>query len=56
MWYAVNGEIFDYVQAFERLEYSVENSMIKNPSAKDVYLNFYGKDIKVPAGEEILIK
>mgnify|MGYP004655676251 CR=1 FL=1 len=56
IWYATNGEIYDYVQAYDRLEYSVENNMVNNSSAKDVYLNFYGKDIKVPAGKEILIK
>lgn len=55
IWYATNGEIYDYVQAYDRLEYSVESNIIKNPSAKDVYLNFYGKNIKVSAGEEILI-
>lgn len=30
--------------------------MVNNSSAKDVYLNFNGKDIKVPAGKAILIK
>lgn len=55
IWYATNGEIYDYVQAYDRLEYSVESNIIKNPSAKDVYLNFYGKNIKVSSGEEILI-
>lgn len=36
IWYATNGEIMEYVQAWRRLEYSVDGSLIYNPSAADV--------------------
>ncbi|MFR6641755.1 MAG: polysaccharide deacetylase [Christensenellales bacterium] len=51
MWYATNGEIFDYVEAFERLEWSVDRSTIFNPSATDVFLHLDGRDVLVPAGK-----
>lgn len=36
IWFATNGEIIDYVNAYRRLEYSVDGSVIYNPSALDV--------------------
>ncbi len=36
IWFATNGEIIEYVTAYRRLEYSVDGSMIYNPSAVDV--------------------
>ena len=55
VWYATNGEIYDYVRAFDRLEYSVENNIIHNSSNLDVYLYFYGKNVKVPAGKTVFV-
>lgn len=36
VWFATNGEIIDYVNAYRRLEYAVDGSVIYNPSAVDV--------------------
>lgn len=36
IWFATNGEILDYVTAYRRLTYSVDGSMVYNPSAVDV--------------------
>lgn len=36
IWFATNGEILEYVTAYRRLEYSVDGSLIYNPSAIDV--------------------
>ena len=38
VWYATNGEILSYLKAYEMLEYSVDGSMIYNPSSTDLYL------------------
>ena len=38
VWYATNGEILAYLEAYQSLEYSVDGSLIKNPSAVDVYI------------------
>ena len=36
IWFATNGEILEYLNAYHRLEYSVDGSLIYNPSAIDV--------------------
>ena len=50
IWYATNGEICDYVKAFNRLEYSVDGKIIYNPTDKDIYLCYYKKKIMIPKG------
>lgn len=56
IWYATNGEIYDYVKAYGSLIYSVNGDMIKNPTNIDVYLNFNGMQVLVKAGETVKIK
>lgn len=51
IWYATNGEIYDYVTAYDNLEWSVDNEIVKNKSAIDVYINYFGKKIVVKAGQ-----
>lgn len=53
IWYAANGEIFEYLQAAERLEYSVDGSFVRNPTAIDVYIDFLDNRQIVPAGRTI---
>lgn len=36
VWFATNGEIIDYVNAYRRLEYSADGLTVYNPSARDV--------------------
>lgn len=57
VWYATNGEVYDYVQAFNRLEFSVDGKLIRNTSNIDVYLNYlYDKKVKIPAGETVKVE
>lgn len=56
IWYATNGEIFDYVQAYNRLEYGAAGTLVKNPSSIDVYIQYFGKPYLVPAGQTVKIK
>jgi len=51
VWYATNIEIFQYIEAFNRLEYSVNTRIIKNPSACDIYINHSGKDMVIPGSQ-----
>lgn len=52
IWYATNGEIYDYAKAFERLEFSVDGKYVYNPSARDVFfIALDGKYVCVKAGE-----
>ena len=55
IWYATNGEILDYVTAFDRLEYNAEGTIIHNPSAIDLYLSYKDKEVLIRAGETVKV-
>ena len=42
VWYATNIEIYDYIQAYERLEYSCNGRRVYNPSVLPVWLERNG--------------
>lgn len=51
IWYATNIEIYDYVQDYGRLIWSVDQTRVTNPTARTLYLQ-YGPDvIELAAGE-----
>ncbi len=51
VWYAANGEILDYLQAYQRLEYSADGTMIRNPSSCDVWIRTSFENTEyLPAG------
>ena len=56
IWYATNGEIYDYVQAYNRLEYSINGETIFNPSVITVYLYYYGKRVSIKGGETVVVE
>ena len=39
IWYATNIQIYDYVQAFGRLEFSADGNRIYNPTATELYFH-----------------
>ena len=53
IWYATNGEIYDYTTAYRRLEFSVEGHLVRNPSAMSVWIYCAGKTIQIPSGAEL---
>ena len=55
IWYATNGEIYEYAQAYNRLRFSIDGMRISNPSAIDVYLDYKGKQVCIPAGQQIQV-
>ena len=55
IWYATNGEIYDYVQAYNRLEFSVDGNRIYNPTNTDVYLYYFSQNILVPKGQTVVV-
>ena len=56
IWYCTNGEVYDYVKAFESLEYSADGKIIKNNSNIDIYLKYYGNKLLVKANETVFVK
>ena len=53
IWYATNGEIYNYMKAAHSLRYSIGGGFVGNPSAQDIYLNYFGLKRVVPAGKTI---
>ena len=56
VWYATNGEIYDYVNAYDNLEWSVDCNYVYNPTAVDVYINYFGNQFIIKAGQTVQIK
>ena len=55
IWYATNGEIVDYVKAFDSLVFSVDATRVYNPTATDVYLCISGREYLAKAGATIAL-
>lgn len=55
VWYATNGEIFDYITTCRSLITSADSSILKNPSASSVWLEHDGKILEVKGGTTLKI-
>lgn len=55
IWFATNGEIIDYVNAYRRLETSTDGSFLYNPSALDVTIRTNGTFVTIPAGQTVAV-
>lgn len=53
IWLATNIEIYDYIQAYNRLVFSLDGERVFNPSALDVWIELRGKTHKIPAGGKV---
>jgi peptidoglycan/xylan/chitin deacetylase (PgdA/CDA1 family) len=56
VWYVTNGEIYEYVRAYNSLVYSCDGSIIHNPTSTDVYLEYFRKEIVIPAGKTVVAR
>ena len=62
IWYATNMEIYQYVKAYEQLEYNVQQTKAYNPTALDLWIEFpeWNEEsvpaICIPAGKTITLK
>lgn len=52
VWYATNGEIYEYVKAYQRLLFSVDSSKVYNPTCTSVWLGgiFTNDSVEVKPG------
>ena len=53
IWFATNIEIFDYITAFKRLNFSVDMTFVENPTTTDVFFDWDEKSYMVKAREKI---
>ncbi len=51
VWYATNIEIYDYIKAYENLLFAADMSMVRNPSALEVWFVLDGTMHSVKPGE-----
>jgi len=51
IWYATNIEIYDYVTALRRLEFSADSSLVKKPNAVPLWLKVDDIVEKIMPGE-----
>ena len=56
IWYATNMEIYEYVQAYHQLVFSMDSSVVYNPSAIDVYFSWNRVVHCVKAGKQLRIQ
>ena len=55
VWYATNIEIYNYVQAYNNLVFSVDMQRVHNPSAMTVWFTCHGKLISIAPGETVAL-
>lgn len=55
VWYATNIEIYDYMQAYNRLLFSTDNARVHNPSAFEVFFEVAEKPYSILPGQTITI-
>ena len=56
VWYATNMEIYNYISAYDSLEFSADGSMIYNPSFLDIYVEYIGNRTIIKSGQIIKTK
>ena len=57
VWYATNIEIYDYVNAYKQLQFSMDGTLVHNPTCTDLWIGSHRSDecVKVPAGATMKI-
>lgn len=55
IWYATNIEIFEYMEDFERLIFSADGDIVKNPTARTLWFDFEGQSFSIASGESFRI-
>ena len=55
VWYPTTIELYNYVQAYNSLIYSVDMSIISNPTAYDIWLAKDGVPFVIPAGKTVKV-
>ncbi len=56
IWYATNGEIYDYVEGYNSLSYSADGTIVYNPNLFEIWFDVDGKLYSIKPGETIKIK
>ena len=55
VWYATNIEVYDYMDAYRRLRFSLNGALVHNPTATTVWFCREGKTYSVAPGETLTL-
>lgn len=55
IWYATNIEIYDYQEAFRKLLFSMDGSIVSNPTSLELWFFLNGKEYSIQPGETLKI-
>lgn len=56
IWYATNIEIYNYQDAFKRLQFSMDGNIVYNPTAFELWFELNQKTYSVKPGETLVIE
>lgn len=56
VWYATNIEIYDYYTALCALEFTVDRTVVYNPTATDVWISVDDSPVRIAAGATVDLK
>lgn len=51
IWYATNIEIYEYIEAFKKLIFSMDGNIVENPTAITLYFVYKNRDYVIKSGE-----
>jgi hypothetical protein len=51
VWHATKGEVYDYVMAWRRLDWSLDGTLVHNPSAASVWFLREGQTVKIEGSQ-----
>jgi len=53
VWYATKGEVYDYVSAWRRLDWSLDGTLVRNPSAAAVWFLRAWSTVRIEGGRSL---
>ena len=56
IWYATNIEIYDYIRDYNRLDWSVDGTMVENPTARTIWFKLNGTDYSIAPGAQLRVE
>jgi Predicted xylanase/chitin deacetylase len=51
VWYATNGEIYSYIEKWNRMEFTLSGRFAQNPTDTDLYMLYNNRELMIKSGE-----
>ena len=56
VWACTNMELYDYIKAYQSLEWSVENKFVHNPTSTTVYIEYFDNLYEIKPNKTVKLK